>query len=268
MTTLNIVNQIKIVFNQPKKVLNVQEINADVSGKRQVMLAGTLLQTLSDSSHNADARDLANKLLDRLLVTFPSLAWDSKLLRRFLSALDIQNDSSYSVGPDTRLVSHLRKVKSNVFHLNECQTLLVFETWVIILNWNILDLKYSWLLIIKTYKRTPIDHFKGMMTPHTFDVCTSMWYVHNALLFESLEAATLRKKKHRKWDHIIKWPGQQRAQSSNLSEFTVEVMQRGWLVPKTNLTICDLEWWPFYIVTIDLSKSVENLSASVLSLDN
>ena len=51
--------------------------------KRLVMLAATLLKTLSDTSHNADARDLANKLLERLLWTFPSLTWDADLLTAF-----------------------------------------------------------------------------------------------------------------------------------------------------------------------------------------
>ena len=83
--------------------------------KRLIMLASTLLKTLSDTSHNADARDLANKLLERLLRTFPSLTWDADLLTAFLTSLDAPVDCDYPVSPDARLTVHLRRVTCSTF---------------------------------------------------------------------------------------------------------------------------------------------------------
>lgn len=101
-----------------------QDFDGSVLARRQVLLATTLIKTLSDSGHNEDARDLATKLLQSLLETFPSLGWSSEMLQNFLNALDTDMASDYPLQPDARLTILLRKVAISC-HVEEIVLVIV-----------------------------------------------------------------------------------------------------------------------------------------------
>lgn len=89
----------------------LQDLDEDMLGERQVALAQTLVLNLRNTGVNKGARDLADKLLEKLLRRFPALLWRPEILAGLLSALDAKDSSGYQLNVDPRIIFWLRKVK-------------------------------------------------------------------------------------------------------------------------------------------------------------
>ena len=75
------------------------------------MLAQTLIQNLRNKGVNRNARDLADKLLEKLLRSCTSLLWLPEVLAEMLAALDSMDAMGYRVAVDSRITGWLRKVR-------------------------------------------------------------------------------------------------------------------------------------------------------------
>ena len=80
-------------------------------GSQQVLLARTLIQNLRNKGVNRNARDLADKLLEKLLRSCTSLLWQPEVLSEMLAALDSTDAMGYRVAVDSRITGWLRKVR-------------------------------------------------------------------------------------------------------------------------------------------------------------
>lgn len=82
------------------------------------MLAQNLIVNLRDRSISKSVRDLADKLLDKLLRSFSDLLWQPELLSSLLTALDALDATGHPIAADSRISSWLQKVLINALLLH------------------------------------------------------------------------------------------------------------------------------------------------------
>ena len=78
--------------------------------QRRVALAQILIVNLRDRSISKSVRDLADKLLEKLLRSSNDLLWQPDLLSSLLTALDALDATGHPIDVDFRISSWLRKV--------------------------------------------------------------------------------------------------------------------------------------------------------------
>ena len=86
--------------------------------RRRVVLAQNLIVNLRDRSISKSVRDLADKLLDKLLRSFSDLLWQPELLSSLLTALDALDATGHPIAADSRISSWLQKVLINALLLH------------------------------------------------------------------------------------------------------------------------------------------------------
>ena len=91
-------------------MLDCQGAEAAALTQRRVVLAQNLIVNLRDRGTSKSVRNLADKLLEKLLRSFGDLIWQPELLSSLLNAFDALDATGYPIAVDSRISSWLRKV--------------------------------------------------------------------------------------------------------------------------------------------------------------